>query len=58
MAEYLTVEDVAELVRVSPSTVHWWAHVGRGPRSFRVGKRRLYAKADVEAWIETAKVAS
>ncbi|MFS0883983.1 helix-turn-helix transcriptional regulator [Aeromicrobium sp. 179-A 4D2 NHS] len=58
MAEYLTVEDVAELVHVSPSTVRWWAHASRGPRSFSVGKRRLYARADVEAWIEAAKAAS
>ncbi|MFW2512246.1 helix-turn-helix transcriptional regulator [Demequina sp. SO4-13] len=50
-AEFLTTEEVAEWCRTSPSTVHYWKHMGRGPRSARVGKRVLYRRTDVEAWI-------
>lgn len=47
---YLTTEEVAERFRTSPGTVRYWRHVRKGPASFRVGARVLYAVALVEAW--------
>jgi excisionase family DNA binding protein len=58
MGTFLTTEEVADLCRTSPSTVRFWAHQKSGPPSLRVGRRRLYDKADVTAWLEAAKVAS
>ncbi|UFN44521.1 helix-turn-helix domain-containing protein [Nocardioides okcheonensis] len=49
---YLTVEGLAELLHTSPNTVHYWIKVGRAPSSFKVGRRRLFARADVDAWVE------
>lgn len=51
MDEYLTTEELAQKMRTVPSTVRYWEHVGTAPRSVKVGRRRLYAKADVAAWI-------
>ena len=51
MAEYLTTADVAELCRTSPETVRYWRHVGYGPASFKVGRRVLYAAAEVKRWL-------
>jgi len=31
--------------------LRYWRHVGKGPRSFKIGRRVLYARADVLAYI-------
>lgn len=52
--EYMTVKEFSQLARIPESTCLWWRHVGRGPRSFKVGRRVLYKRADVMAFIEQA----
>lgn len=52
---YLTTEEVAETLRTTPETVRWWRHTKKGPRSFKVGRRVLYAVEDVEAFIAEAR---
>jgi excisionase family DNA binding protein len=51
-ANYLTTGEVAALCRTSPDTIRYWRHCGRGPRSFRVGRRVLYDRSDVERWLD------
>jgi excisionase family DNA binding protein len=53
----LTTKEVAELLRTSPETVRYWAWQGTGPKSFKTGRRRLYAREDVEAFIAAARSA-
>jgi excisionase family DNA binding protein len=54
--EFLTTEEVADLLRTSPETVRYWRHVGKGPKSFKPGGRRvLYAREDVDAFIAAAR---
>ena len=55
MHEYLTTAEVAHLLRTSPESVRYWRHIGRGPKSFRVGRKVLYDRADVEAFIADAR---
>jgi excisionase family DNA binding protein len=55
MPKYLTISEVAELVRAPIETVRYWRFAGKGPKSFKVGRRVLYAIEDVEAWIAQAK---
>lgn len=55
MQKYLTTEEVADLLRTSPESCRYWRHIGKGPKSFRVGRRVLYAVEDVEAFIEAAR---
>lgn len=55
MAEYLTTQEVADKLRTSPETVRYWRHESKGPRSFKVGRRVLYAREDVEAFIADAR---
>lgn len=52
MPEYLTVDEVATLTRLSPSTVRWYRQVGKGPKSFKIGRRVAYRRDDVEAWLD------
>jgi len=55
MPKYLTTSEVAELVRTPVESVRYWRHVGKGPQSFKVGRRVLYDCEDVKAWLEHAK---
>jgi excisionase family DNA binding protein len=48
--EHLTTKEVATIFRTSPSTVRFWRHQGRGPAGFRVGRRVLYRRDEVERW--------
>jgi DNA-binding transcriptional MerR regulator len=52
---YMTTHEVAELCRTSPESVRFWRHLGKGPRSFRVGRRVLYAVEDVERWLDAER---
>lgn len=58
MDRYLTTAELAELLRTSPETTRYWRHIGKGPRSFKVGRRVLYDIADVEAWIAEHRASS
>ncbi len=52
MPDYLTTTEVADLCRTSAETVRYWRHLGKGPASFKCGRRVLYARDDVAAWLE------
>jgi excisionase family DNA binding protein len=58
MTTYLTTAEVAELLRAPVETVRYWRHIGKGPASFKAGRKVLYAREDVEAWIAQAKAGS
>jgi hypothetical protein len=55
MPRFLVTAEVAEMCRTSPETCRYWRHVGKGPKSFKVGRRVLYAAEDVEAFIAEAR---
>jgi len=51
----LTLAEVAEMTRTNPATLRYWRSVGdSGPKSFKLGRRVLYHRADVEQWIAEA----
>ena len=54
---YLTTAEVAEMLRTPIETVRYWRHVDKGPKSFKVGRRVLYAVEDVDAWLAEARLA-
>ena len=49
--ELLTMQEVADVVRVPAATLRYWRHLGTGPRSFRLGRRVLYRSDDLRAWV-------
>lgn len=51
----MTTAEVAELVHAPVETVRYWRHIGKGPKSFKVGRRVLYDASDVAAWLEPAR---
>lgn len=53
--DILTLAEVAEMTRTNPATLRYWRSVGDcGPKSFKLGRRVLYRRADVEQWIAEA----
>jgi predicted DNA-binding transcriptional regulator AlpA len=55
MAEFLTSEEVAKWLRVSPSTLCRWRQAGRGPRvTWLSASCPRYERSDVEAWLKRA----
>jgi excisionase family DNA binding protein len=50
--EYLTVVEVADLLRTPVSTLYNWRLTGDGPPAARVGRRLLYKRTDVHAWVD------
>jgi predicted DNA-binding transcriptional regulator AlpA len=53
--ELLTVAEVAEMTRLSASSLRYWRYAGAGgPVSFKLGRTVMYRRADVEKWLEEA----
>jgi predicted DNA-binding transcriptional regulator AlpA len=53
LSQYLTTEQVAEIVHLTPATVRYWRHMNTGPKHFRAGgKRVLYRREDIDAWLD------
>lgn len=48
----LTVQEVAELLRVSPGTIRAWIAKGEGPPAMRFGKQIRYRPERVMKWVE------
>lgn len=47
---HLTVEELADREHTTPETVRYWLKNGRGPRSIKPGRRRLFPLAEVVRW--------
>lgn len=54
---YMTTAELAELMRTTTNTIHYWRATGTGPKAIKVGKRVLYDRADVDEWIASLKAA-
>ena len=52
-SQLLRKEEVAERLRVPIGTLNHWVQTGQGPRSARIGRRRFWRAADVDAWVAT-----
>jgi excisionase family DNA binding protein len=53
--ELLTIEEVADRLRVSVPTVRWLRQEGRFAPAIRVGRRLVWDARDVEAWLDSQR---
>jgi excisionase family DNA binding protein len=53
--ELLTIEEVAERLRVSVLTVRWLRQERRFVSAIRVGRRLVWDARDVAAWLESQR---
>ena len=50
--DLLTISEAAEVLRAPVATLRHWRHLGTGPHSFRLGRRVLYRRDELDAWVE------
>jgi prophage regulatory protein len=57
--DILDAGDLEMLYNVPRATWRWWHSVGQGPPgSFRLGRRRVWRRVDVERWIAEQEAAT
>jgi len=49
--EILDSDELAAFTGTKASTWRYWASIGQGPASFKLGRRRVWLRSTVEAWI-------
>lgn len=49
--EFLNSKDLQEMTGIASSTWRWWVSIGEGPASVKIGRRRLWRRSTVEAWL-------
>jgi excisionase family DNA binding protein len=48
--EVMTVEEVAEYLRVTPSSIYEWAKAGKMPAA-KVGRLWRFHREEIDAWV-------
>lgn len=48
----LTVEDLADLLKVPQGTIYAWRNRRVGPPGLKVGKHLRFRRADVARWLD------
>ena len=56
--DILDAADLEVMTGVPKATWRYWASIGQAPPSFKLGRRRVWRKADVLAWIADQEKAS
>jgi prophage regulatory protein len=49
--EIVDSKDLEQLYGTRASTWRYWASIGEGPASFKLGRRRVWKRSVVEAWL-------
>jgi prophage regulatory protein len=49
--QFMDAADLEELTGTPKSTWRYWAHIGTGPASFKLGRRRVWRRSTVLAWL-------
>jgi hypothetical protein len=57
-SEYFTADDLEKLTGTKASTWRYWAMIGEGPASFKLGRRRVWKRSTVVAWLERQEAVS
>lgn len=52
MSDLMNPRETAEEIKSTESTLAYWRHIGKGPRYAKVGRRVVYRRVDVLAWLE------
>ena len=50
-SELLSAADLQEKYGPVASTWRYWANIGQGPESFKIGRRRVWRRSVIEEWI-------
>ncbi|MFC9768337.1 helix-turn-helix transcriptional regulator [Rhodococcus jostii] len=56
--EYLTTKEVEQETGIPAGTLRYYRSAGMGPASFRMGRRVVYRRGEVEKWIAAQEAAT
>ena len=51
MGKIFTLKEAAEQINRPEATLRYWLTRGEAPRSFKLGRRRMFREEDISAWI-------
>lgn len=57
-SEYMTTDELCELLHMSAITAAQWRQRGYGPAYLRIGRTIRYGRVDVDAWLKRVAVPS
>ena len=52
LTEYLTQDQVADLLHISKRTLERMRHEGSGPKYCKAGRRVLFTRQAIDEWLE------
>jgi hypothetical protein len=55
-SDYLDVPEFADLIHGTPAVVYGLNYTGEAPPRYRAGKKLLYKRTEVMAWLESRRV--
>jgi Helix-turn-helix domain len=53
--DFLTLPEVAEILRAPVNTLRWWRQRGDGPPFFKIGRHLVTTIGDLRLWIQEQK---
>ena len=56
-SEFLDSLELEGLTGTRSSTWRYWASIGQGPPSFKLGRRRVWRRSVVQAWLAEQEAA-
>lgn len=57
-SEFCYSKGLQEWTGIPASTWRYWVLTGTGPKSFKMGRRRVWKRSDVLAWIAAQEAAT
>jgi prophage regulatory protein len=55
--DYLNSTNLYGMTGIPASTWRYWAMIGEGPKSFKIGRRRVWKMSTVLAWLADQEAA-
>jgi len=52
----MSSKRTAQYLDAAEQTLNNWRHQGRGPSYIKIGKKILYRRSDVDAWLDAHRV--
>ncbi|SFP21385.1 DNA binding domain-containing protein, excisionase family [Geodermatophilus dictyosporus] len=54
-SDLMTLAETAAYLRTPVATLRYWRHLGEGPVGFRLGRRVVFKRTDVDAWLDARR---
>jgi len=58
VGDILSTKQVEETYGLNQGTLRYWRHCDEGPASFRLGRRVVYRRSEIEKWISEQEATS